>query len=188
MSKWRVKVGLEIHARINAKSKLFSGSSSKFTHNVSNANEQVSMFDASIPGTLPRLNEACVDQAILTGLALNGVVNRRSVFERKHYFYGDSPLGYQITQQSDPIVSGGLLSFRYTEGERTSTTKMSKCRITRIQLEQDTGRLSVEEGPYSLLDLNRAGTGVMEIVTEPDLRSSDETAGFVGQYKRFSGI
>ena len=102
---WRLKVGFEVHARIRAKSKLFSGASAQF--NAWSANQQVAVMDAGIPGSLPNVNENCVKQAVRTGIALNGEICKVSVFERKHYFYGDSPLGYQITQQRNPIVNGG---------------------------------------------------------------------------------
>mmetsp|Transcript_17824 Transcript_17824/g.28862 ORF Transcript_17824/g.28862 Transcript_17824/m.28862 type:complete len:508 (+) Transcript_17824:218-1741(+) len=177
---WRVKVGIEIHARILAQSKLLSGASSQFVRNAQYANSQVALFDLGTPGTLPSINEECVDQAIRTGIALNGEVKERSVFERKHYFYGDSPLGFQVTQQRWPIVVGGVLDYQFMNGREL---RVKKVRITRIQLEQDTGRMVGNQfdvsGGSSLLDLNRAGTGVMEIVTEPDMDSAMEAGEFV---------
>mmetsp|Transcript_16122 Transcript_16122/g.31151 ORF Transcript_16122/g.31151 Transcript_16122/m.31151 type:complete len:555 (+) Transcript_16122:698-2362(+) len=216
--RWRIKVGIEIHARVLAKSKLFSGSSTSFAHDQINPNDQVALFDAGVPGTLPQVNAACVDQAIRTGLALKGQIHAFSVFERKHYFYGDSPLGFQITQQRQPVVSGGELhvyvkdtsdedaAAQQAQAQKKSKKKSKKAkksssddtkasvgpeliipasserivRITRIQLEQDTGRmLPTLDGGKQLLDLNRAGTGVMEIVTEPDMESPAEAAEFV---------
>jgi len=192
---WQLRVGFEVHARLLSRSKLFSGSSAAFQGASHGANAQVAWLDAGLPGSLPRLNAACVDLAVRTGLALDGEVQAESVFERKHYFYGDSPLGYQITQQRKPIVVGGQLAFRYKEGAARSALPgqgpsngeqvMTKVmRITRVQLEQDTGR-SLQGGPggCNLLDLNRAGVGLVEIVTEPDASSAKEAAAFAASMR-----
>jgi len=184
---------MEIHARIKATSKLLSGSSTAFVHGAVRPNSQVALFDASIPGQLPRINQACVEQAIRTGIALNGDIQRTSVFERKHYFYGDSPFGFQVTQQRRPIVVGGFLKMAHAtcEGKmessgRTNNQDFRKVCITRIQLEQDTGRTSPVSGhgAMHLLDLNRAGIGMMEIVTEPDIPNAKDAGTFVKTIQR----
>ena len=191
MRVWELQVGIEIHARILAQTKLFSRSSAAFTKGHGYPNSQVALFDAGMPGALPSLNAACVDQAIRTALALNGRVNTRSVFERKHYFYGDSPLGFQITQQRAPIVSGGAVTVVVkgtAKGKKTAgDVEKIVVGIDRIQLEQDTGR-TIEGGGSktelassgtTLLDLNRAGLGLMEIVSSPDIKSAAAAAAFV---------
>eukprot|EP00123_Amoebidium_parasiticum_P004025 comp15319_c0_seq1/m.12168 comp15319_c0_seq1/g.12168 ORF comp15319_c0_seq1/g.12168 comp15319_c0_seq1/m.12168 type:complete len:511 (-) comp15319_c0_seq1:597-2129(-) len=171
--KWEAVIGLEIHAQIASKSKIFSGAAVSFA---APPNSQVSFVDAALPGTLPALNRRCVEAAVLTGLALKGNIARRSLFDRKHYFYFDLPAGYQITQQRVPIVSGGRINLR-SQSSRT-------IRIARLHIEQDTGK-SLHEGTKVYVDLNRAGTGLMEIVTEPDIRSGEEAAMFV---RKLQGI
>ncbi|WP_341761613.1 Asp-tRNA(Asn)/Glu-tRNA(Gln) amidotransferase subunit GatB [Candidatus Tisiphia endosymbiont of Thecophora atra] len=169
--KWEYVIGVEIHAQISSKSKLFSASSAEFA---APPNSQVSLIDAAMPGMLPVLNEYCVHQAIKTGLGLKAKINLNSRFDRKNYFYPDLPQGYQISQFYNPIVQDGYLDIVTQQG----ATK--KIRINRLHLEQDAGKSIHDQSPYySFIDLNRAGVGLMEIVTEPDLSSPEETAEFV---------
>lgn len=169
--KWEYIIGLEIHAQISSKSKLFSGSSTIFA---ANPNSQVSYVDAAMPGMLPVLNKHCVYQAIKTGLGLKAKINKYSVFDRKNYFYADLPQGYQISQFYYPIVQNGTMEIP------TSTGDLKTIRINRLHLEQDAGKSMHDQSPhYSFIDLNRAGIGLMEIVTEPDISSPDEAAEFV---------
>ncbi|KAF5304422.1 hypothetical protein FQR65_LT07952 [Abscondita terminalis] len=173
--KWKSVVGLEVHAQIQSKSKLFSSSSTEFATAV---NQNVSLFDAAIPGTLPVLNKRCVEAGVLTALALNCRVNPVSMFDRKHYFYSDLPAGYQITQQRSPLANDGLLQFHvYTPGEHKVPYTM-KSKIKQIQLEQDSGK-SLHDEDRSLVDLNRAGIPLMEIVFEPDLTDGEEAAALI---------
>ncbi|WP_341754134.1 Asp-tRNA(Asn)/Glu-tRNA(Gln) amidotransferase subunit GatB [Candidatus Tisiphia endosymbiont of Dioctria rufipes] len=169
--KWEYVIGVEIHAQISSKSKLFSASSAEFA---APPNSQVSLIDAAMPGMLPVLNEYCVHQAIKTGLGLKARINLNSRFDRKNYFYPDLPQGYQISQFYHPIVQDGYLDIVTQQG----ATK--KIKINRLHLEQDAGKSIHDQSPYySFIDLNRAGVGLMEIVTEPDLSSPEETAEFV---------
>ncbi|EQC39300.1 hypothetical protein SDRG_03506 [Saprolegnia diclina VS20] len=195
LSAWEVCIGLEIHAQIQSVSKLFSGASAA-TKGSLVPNTRVSFFDAALPGTLPSVNVACVQQAVRTARALQSDVQLRSVFERKHYFYCDLPLGYQITQQRAPIATNGVLKFQVQEAtpvvqtnftsrkEKNAASKKAatkaddewvekSVRINRIQIEQDSGK-SIHTLDATHVDLNRAGTGLMEIVFEPDLRSAAE--------------
>ncbi|CAL7961143.1 Aspartyl/glutamyl-tRNA(Asn/Gln) amidotransferase subunit B [Alphaproteobacteria bacterium] len=168
---WEVVIGLEIHAQIISKSKIFSPSSTEFG---ADPNANVSFIDAALPGTLPVLNEKCVEQAVKTGLSLNAIINLYSLFDRKNYFYADSPQGYQISQFTYPIVGRGELIVDMPDGISKSIG------ITRIHLEQDAGKSLHDQSPTeSFIDLNRAGIGLMEIVTEPDMRSGEEAAEFV---------
>lgn len=165
---WEAVIGIEVHAQINTKSKLFSDSSTSYNDPI---NTHVSTVDAAFPGVQPRLNAHAVELAVKTALALQGQVQKRSTFDRKHYFYPDLPQGYQITQQREPISRGGFIAL--TENDGASTPM--KVGIHQLQLEQDTGKSLHDMRPgETLLDLNRAGTGLMEIVTKPDLRSSFE--------------
>lgn len=169
--KWEYVIGVEVHAQISSESKLFSASSAEFA---APPNSQVSLIDAAMPGMLPVLNEYCVHQAIKTGLGLKAKINLNSRFDRKNYFYPDLPQGYQISQFYHPIVQDGYLDIVTQQG----ITK--KIRINRLHLEQDAGKSIHDQSPYySFIDLNRAGVGLMEIVTEPDLSSPEETAEFV---------
>ena len=164
---WEYVIGLEIHAQISSNSKLFSGSSTKFG---SEPNSQVSFVDAAMPGMLPVINEYCIEQAVKTGLALNAQINKYSVFDRKNYFYADLPQGYQISQYLDPIVGKGSISIVLDGKEKVVG-------ITRIHMEQDAGKSLHDQNPrYSYIDLNRSGVALMEIVTEPDIRSPEEAA------------
>ncbi|MDE0242882.1 MAG: Asp-tRNA(Asn)/Glu-tRNA(Gln) amidotransferase subunit GatB [bacterium] len=164
-------IGLEVHAQIVSSSKLFSGASTAFG---ADANTQVSAVDAGMPGMLPVINMACIEQAVRTGLALGGAVNRRSVFERKNYFYPDLPQGYQISQYQQPLVTGGQLVIELEDGTSRSIG------IERLHVEQDAGKSLHDRDPdHSLVDLNRSGIGLMEIVSLPELESPDEAVRYV---------
>ncbi|KAL2098191.1 hypothetical protein ACEWY4_007398 [Coilia grayii] len=170
-------VGLEIHAQINSLSKLFSAAEVRF---LAPPNSLVSFFDASLPGTLPVLNKRCVEAAVMTGLALNCSINRKSLFDRKHYFYADMPAGYQITQQRLPIAVDGKLTYSYLGGHKRNQMVTKCVHIKQIQLEQDSGK-SLHDEPHNqtLIDLNRAGVGLMEIVMEPEMSCGEEAAAAV---------
>ncbi|KAM8969706.1 glutamyl-tRNA(Gln) amidotransferase subunit B, mitochondrial isoform X1 [Sarcophilus harrisii] len=171
---WAAVVGLEIHTQISSNSKLFSGSQVTF---LAPPNSLVSFFDASLPGTLPVLNKRCVEAAVMTGLALNCTVNKKSLFDRKHYFYADLPAGYQITQQRLPIAVNGSLTYNLGGGTHWSPSATKTVRIKQIQLEQDSGKsLHDDTRSQTLIDLNRAGVGLMEVVMEPDMSCGDEAA------------
>ncbi|XP_001599476.2 glutamyl-tRNA(Gln) amidotransferase subunit B, mitochondrial [Nasonia vitripennis] len=175
--KWNAVVGLEIHAQIASKSKLFSGASTEYGKA---ANTCVAFFDCATPGTLPVLNRRCVEAGVLTALALSCKVNEISLFDRKHYFYADLPAGYQITQQRQPLAIDGELKFHvFTPGvHKEPYLKSSK--LKQIQLEQDSGKSIHDElSKVSLIDLNRAGVPLMEFVFEPDLSDGEEAAALV---------
>jgi len=168
---WEIVIGLEVHAQISSKSKLFSGAATEFG---AEPNSQVSLVDAAMPGMLPVINEYCVRQAVKTGLGLNAKINLKSIFDRKNYFYADLPQGYQISQFLDPIVGRGELVIDLADGSTKSIG------ITRLHLEQDAGKSLHEHSPkYSYIDLNRAGIALMEIVSEPDMRSSYEAGEYM---------
>ncbi|XP_059121539.1 glutamyl-tRNA(Gln) amidotransferase subunit B, mitochondrial [Peromyscus eremicus] len=172
--KWAAVVGLEIHAQISSNSKLFSGAQVCFA---APPNSLVSFFDASLPGTLPVLNRRCVEAAVMTGLALNCRINKKSLFDRKHYFYADLPAGYQITQQRFPIAAKGHLTYSTYTGKKRSQVTTKTVRIKQIQLEQDSGKsLHDDLRSQTLIDLNRAGVGLLEVVLEPDLCCGEEAA------------
>ncbi len=167
---WEVVIGMEVHAQVTSKSKLFSGASTEFG---GEPNSHVSLVDAAMPGMLPVINEECVRQAVRTGLGLNAQINLRSVFDRKNYFYPDSPQGYQISQYKSPIVGEGEVNVVLPGGEEIAVG------IERVHLEQDAGKSLHDQHPtMSYIDLNRAGVALMEIVTKPDLRSSIEAKAF----------
>ncbi len=169
-NKWEVILGLEVHAQINSKSKLFSVASTNWG---GEPNSQVELVDCGMPGALPVINEHCVNQAILTGLSLNAKINNTSIFDRKNYFYPDLPQGYQISQFEYPIVGNGFI-FIECDGLK------KKIGITRLHLEQDAGKsLHDQDVESSYIDLNRSGCGLMEIVSEPDMRSPLEAAEYV---------
>eukprot|EP01116_Phalansterium_solitarium_P003320 TRINITY_DN1413_c1_g1_i3.p1 TRINITY_DN1413_c1_g1~~TRINITY_DN1413_c1_g1_i3.p1 ORF type:complete len:386 (+),score=11.23 TRINITY_DN1413_c1_g1_i3:52-1209(+) len=172
---WQPVIGLEVHAHLATNSKLFSDAAAAAEAAGAPANTTVAMFDAALPGTLPVLNAASVDLAIRAGLAVQATVNRRSSFDRKHYFYPDLPHGFQITQYYAPVVSNGHLDVP------TAAGGTRRIRIARMQLELDSGKSQHYEqhGGQTLIDLNRAGAGMLEIVSEPDIRSSDEAAAYV---------
>jgi len=168
---WEVIIGLEVHAQVTSNAKLFSGAPTDFG---ADPNTQVAFLDAGMPGMLPVLNKACVDQAIKTGLGLNSTINRVSVFDRKNYFYPDLPLGYQISQLYYPIVSGGYVDI---DLENNETKRIN---VTRLHLEQDAGKSTHDLHPsLSYIDFNRAGVALMEIVSEPELRSAQEAMAYV---------
>ncbi len=169
--KWEVIVGLEIHCQIISKSKIFSGASTEFGDD---PNTNVSFVDAGFPGMLPVLNEECVHQAVKTGLGLNAKINKYSEFSRKNYFYADMPTDYQITQFRYPIVGEGQIKIDLSDG--TSKT----IGIERMHIEQDAGKSIHDLSPTkSYIDLNRAGVGLMEIVTKPDFRAPEEAGAFL---------
>jgi aspartyl-tRNA(Asn)/glutamyl-tRNA(Gln) amidotransferase subunit B len=168
---WEVVIGLETHAQVIAKSKLFSGAATGFG---AEPNSQVSPVDAAFPGMLPVINRHCVEQAVRTGLGLDAMINRESVFARKNYFYPDLPAGYQISQYELPVVSHGKITLDMPDG---STPDIG---ITRLHLEQDAGKsLHDQHLTQTYVDLNRAGIALMEIVSEPDLRSAEEAGIYV---------
>ena len=167
---WEVVLGLEVHAQVNSNAKLFSGAAVGFG---AETNMNVSFVDAGMPGMLPVINEQCIEQAVRTGLGLNAQINLTSVFDRKNYFYADLPQGYQISQFLDPIVGKGEIEITLNDG---STRTIG---ITRLHLEQDAGKSLHEHSPkYSFIDLNRSGVALMEIVSEPDMRSPEEAAAY----------
>ncbi len=168
---WEIVIGLEIHAQINTHSKLFSGASTIFG---AEPNQNVAFVDAGMPGMLPVINEKAIEQAIRTGLAINAQINLKSVFDRKNYFYPDLPQGYQISQFLDPIVGKGEITLDMPGGV------VKKVGVTRIHIEQDAGKSLHEYNPkFTYIDLNRAGVALMEIVSEPDMRSADEAVAYV---------
>src|SRR6201991_2926927 len=169
--KWEVILGLEVHAQVISKSKLFSGAATEFG---AEPNTQVSLVDAAFPGMLPVINRVCVEQAVRTGLGLNAQINLTSVFDRKNYFYADLPAGYQISQYTQPIVGTGTIILDLPEGKRREVA------IPRLHLEQDAGKSLHDQHPTkTYVDLNRAGVALMEIVSEPDMRSSEEAAAYL---------
>ena len=168
---WEVVVGLEVHAQVISKSKLFSGAATAFG---ASPNSQVSFVDAAFPGMLPVVNREAIAQAVRTGLGLNARINLVSRFDRKNYFYADLPQGYQISQFEHPIVGTGVVEIELADG----TTK--QVGITRLHLEQDAGKSLHDQHPTkSFIDLNRSGVALMEIVSEPDIRSPEEAGAYV---------
>jgi aspartyl-tRNA(Asn)/glutamyl-tRNA(Gln) amidotransferase subunit B len=168
---WEVVIGLEIHAQVTSQAKLFSGASTTFG---SEPNSNVSLVDAAMPGMLPVINKECVRQAVRTGLGLKAQINLRSVFDRKNYFYPDLPQGYQISQYKYPIVGEGEVIVDLSEGESI------RVGIERLHLEQDAGKSIHDLHPtMSFVDLNRSGVALMEIVSKPDMRSSEEAKAYV---------
>jgi len=168
---WEIVLGLEVHAQVASRAKLFSGAAVGFG---AGPNEQVSLIDAAMPGMLPVINRHCVEQAVKTGLGLKAQINLKSHFDRKNYFYPDLPQGYQISQYKHPIVGEGEVIVEHDDG---STFKV---RIERLHLEQDAGKSLHDQDPNATyVDLNRAGTALMEIVSMPDMRSSEEAAAYV---------
>jgi aspartyl-tRNA(Asn)/glutamyl-tRNA(Gln) amidotransferase subunit B len=171
---WEIVIGMEVHAQVTSQSKLFSGASTEFG---SPPNANVSFVDAGMPGMLPVINEECVRQAVRTGLGLKAQINKRSIFDRKNYFYPDQPPGYQISQFKDPIVGEGSV-FLDIDGERVEIG------IERLHLETDAGKLIHDQHPsMSFVDLNRAGVALMEIVSKPDMRSSEEAKGYLSKLR-----
>ena len=172
---WEMVIGLEIHAQVTSKAKLFSGSSTAFG---GAPNTHVSLVDAAMPGMLPVINEECVRQAVRTGLGLKAQINRRSTFDRKNYFYPDLPQGYQISQYKSPIVGEGEVTIELADG---STATVG---IERVHLEQDAGKLVHDRSPSSTsVDLNRSGVALMEIVSKPDMRTSEQAQAYVSKLR-----
>ena len=172
---WEVIVGLEVHAQVNSRAKLFSGASTEFG---GAPNAHVSLVDAAMPGMLPVINRECVAQAVRTGLALKAKINRRSIFDRKNYFYPDLPQGYQISQYKSPIVGEGEIQVDLTPEHSI------RVGVERLHLEQDAGKSLHDQSPtMSFVDLNRSGVALMEIVSKPDLRSAEEAKAYVGKLR-----
>ncbi|MCF4099874.1 Asp-tRNA(Asn)/Glu-tRNA(Gln) amidotransferase subunit GatB [Maritalea mediterranea] len=172
---WEMVLGLEVHAQITSESKLFSGSSTEFGQP---PNQNVSFVDAAMPGMLPVINDECVRQAVRTGLGLKAKINKRSIFDRKNYFYPDQPPGYQISQYLDPIVGEGKVLLDMGEDGEVEIG------IERLHVETDAGKLMHDQHPsMSFVDLNRAGVALMEIVSKPDLRSSDEAKAYINKLR-----
>ncbi len=173
---WEVVVGLEVHAQVISQSKLFSGASATYG---GAPNSHVSFIDAGFPGMLPVINRECVTQAVRTGLGLNARINLFSRFDRKNYFYADLPNGYQISQFAHPIVGTGVVEIELQDGT------IKQIGITRLHLEQDAGKSMHDQHPaQSVIDLNRAGVGLMEIVSEPDLRSPEEAGAYLRKLRQ----
>ncbi|MDF3810394.1 Asp-tRNA(Asn)/Glu-tRNA(Gln) amidotransferase subunit GatB [Rhodopseudomonas sp. BAL398] len=172
---WEIVIGLEVHAQVTTHSKLFSGASTEFG---GDPNAHVSLVDAAMPGMLPVINEECVRQAVRTGLGLKAQINLRSTFDRKNYFYPDSPQGYQISQYKSPIVGEGEVIVDLGDGDSATVG------IERLHLEQDAGKLLHDQNPtMSLVDLNRCGVALMEIVSKPDLRSAEQAKAYVAKLR-----
>jgi aspartyl-tRNA(Asn)/glutamyl-tRNA(Gln) amidotransferase subunit B len=168
---WEIVIGLEVHAQVTSHSKLFSGASTEFG---GEPNAHVSLVDAAMPGMLPVINEECVRQAVRSGLGLNAQINLRSVFDRKNYFYPDLPQGYQISQYKSPIVGEGEVTIELAGGDSATIG------IERLHLEQDAGKSLHDKSPtLSFVDLNRSGVALMEIVSKPDIRSSEQAKAYV---------
>ncbi|MFN0193708.1 MAG: Asp-tRNA(Asn)/Glu-tRNA(Gln) amidotransferase subunit GatB [Aestuariivirga sp.] len=173
---WEIVLGLEVHAQVLAKSKLFSAASAEFG---GEPNDHVSLVDAAMPGMLPVINEFCVEQAVRTGLGLKAQINRKSVFDRKNYFYPDLPQGYQISQYKQPVVGEGTVTVDLDGG------KSVEVGVERLHLEQDAGKSMHDQHPsMSFVDLNRSGCALMEIVSKPDMRSADEAKAYVTKLRQ----
>lgn len=174
---WEIIIGLEIHAQVTSKAKLFSGASAEYG---GEPNSHVSLVDAAMPGMLPVINQECVAQAVRTGLGLNAEIHLRSVFDRKNYFYPDLPQGYQISQYKSPIVGEGKVIVDLPESGGQITVG-----IERLHLEQDAGKSLHDQSPtMSFVDLNRSGVALMEIVSKPDMRSSEEARAYVTKLRQ----
>ncbi|GAM28238.1 hypothetical protein SAMD00019534_114140 [Acytostelium subglobosum LB1] len=177
--KYELVVGVEIHAQIKSKEKLFSDSLNVGSLDGCIANSRVSYVDAAFPGTLPVLNQRCVEQSIRTGLAIGARINKRSSFDRKHYFYQDLPQGYQITQYYQPIATEGIMMLNMKDGSKVPIN------ISHIQIEQDSGKSIHDQSPsHTLVDLNRAGIGLMEVVSAADFRSSEQVGQYIKQLQQ----
>src|SRR6478672_11453514 len=173
---WEVVIGMEVHAQVTSRAKLFSGASTEFG---GEPNAHVSLVDAAMPGMLPVINAECVRQAVRTGLGLKARINSRSVFDRKNYFYPDLPQGYQISQYKSPIVGEGEVLVDLPEDGSQVTVG-----IERLHLEQDAGKSLHDQSPTgSFVDLNRSGVALMEIVSKPDMRSADEAKAYVSKLR-----
>ena len=173
---WELVIGLEVHAQVTSQAKLFSGAATAFG---ASPNSQVSFIDAGFPGMLPSINAECVAQAVRTGLGLNAQINLWSRFDRKNYFYADLPQGYQISQFAHPIVGTGEIEITLDDGTKKTIG------ITRLHLEQDAGKSQHDQHPSkSFIDLNRSGVALMEIVSEPDMRSPEEAGAYVAKLRQ----
>jgi aspartyl-tRNA(Asn)/glutamyl-tRNA(Gln) amidotransferase subunit B len=173
---WEIIIGMEVHAQVSSKSKLFSGASAEYG---GEPNDHVSLVDAAMPGMLPVINEFCVEQAVKTGLGLKAQINPRSIFDRKNYFYPDLPQGYQISQYKQPLVGEGVVRVDVEEGRSIDIG------IERLHLEQDAGKSLHDQHPnVSFVDLNRSGVALMEIVSKPDMRSPDEAKAYVTKLRQ----
>lgn len=173
---WEVIIGLEVHAQVSSNAKLFSGASAEFG---AEPNSNVALVDAAMPGMLPVINEECVAQAVRTGLGLKAEIHKRSVFDRKNYFYPDLPQGYQISQFKDPIVGEGKIMISVGPDKKGQFEEV-EIGVERLHLEQDAGKSIHDQHPtMSYVDLNRTGVALMEIVSKPDMRSSDEAKAYV---------
>ncbi|MEM8541255.1 MAG: Asp-tRNA(Asn)/Glu-tRNA(Gln) amidotransferase subunit GatB [Pseudomonadota bacterium] len=178
---WEIIIGLEVHAQVTSQSKLFSGSSTSFG---SEPNANVSLVDAAMPGMLPVINQECVAQAVRTGLGLKAQINKKSVFDRKNYFYPDLPQGYQISQFQQPIVGEGTVHISVGPDKQGNFEEV-EIGIERLHLEQDAGKSMHDQHPtMSYVDLNRSGVALMEIVSKPDMRSSDEAKAYVTKLRQ----
>jgi aspartyl-tRNA(Asn)/glutamyl-tRNA(Gln) amidotransferase subunit B len=172
---WEVVIGMEVHAQVASNAKLFSGASTEFG---GSPNSHVSLVDAAMPGMLPVINAECVRQAVRTGLGLKAEINLKSVFDRKNYFYPDLPQGYQISQYKQPIVGEGAVTVDLEDGESFTVG------IERLHLEQDAGKSVHDRHPtFSYVDLNRSGVALMEIVSKPDIRSSEQAMAYVSKLR-----
>ena len=173
---WEIVIGMEVHAQVTSEAKLFSGASTGFG---AEANAHVSLVDAAMPGMLPVINEECVRQAIRTGLGLKAQINKRSIFDRKNYFYPDLPQGYQISQFKDPIVGEGVVTVSVGP-DKNGEFRDIEVGVERLHLEQDAGKSMHDQHPtMSFVDLNRSGVALMEIVSKPDMRSADEAKAYL---------
>ena len=173
---WELVIGMEIHAQVSSKAKLFSGASTEFG---AEPNSNVSFVDAAMPGMLPVINKFCVEQAVRTGLGLRAEINLFSQFDRKNYFYPDLPQGYQISQLYHPIVGEGEVLVEM------GNEQARLVRVERIHLEQDAGKSVHDMDPnMSFVDLNRTGVALMEIVSRPDIRGPEEAAAYVGKLRQ----
>ena len=173
---WEIIIGLEVHAQVLSKAKLFSGASAEFG---GDPNDHVSIVDAAMPGMLPVINKFCVEQAVRTGLGLKAQINNYSVFDRKNYFYPDLPQGYQISQYKQPVVGEGKVTVDLDDG------KTVEVGVERLHLEQDAGKSLHDQHPnMSFVDLNRSGCALMEIVSRPDMRSADEAKAYVTKLRQ----
>ncbi|MEM6303512.1 MAG: Asp-tRNA(Asn)/Glu-tRNA(Gln) amidotransferase GatCAB subunit B, partial [Pseudomonadota bacterium] len=173
---WELVIGMEVHAQVASQAKLFSGASTAFG---AEPNSNVAMVDAAMPGMLPVINEFCVEQAVRTGLGLKAVINLKSAFDRKNYFYPDLPQGYQISQLYEPIVGEGEVLVELGNGTARTV------RIERIHMEQDAGKSIHDMDPaMSFVDLNRTGVCLMEIVSRPDIRGPEEAAAYLAKLRQ----
>ena len=176
---WEVVIGLEVHAQVTSKAKLFSGAATAFG---AEPNSQVSLVDAAMPGMLPVPNRECIRQAVRTGMAIEAKINKWSRFDRKNYFYADLPQGYQISQLYHPLVGEGAIEISLDDKNPDAVTKTIG--IERIHVEQDAGKLMHDQHPTrSYVDLNRSGVALMEIVSKPDMRSPAEAGAYLSKLR-----